>query len=187
MRMILDFDFFLLDLIAENLRCPFLDFLMPAVTSLGNAGVIWIILAAVLLVIPKTRRLGAAIAVALVLDLVLCNLLLKPIVARIRPYDLREGIELIIKKPSDYSFPSGHTAASFTSVFAMLFFGAKKRFWIPAAALASTIAFSRLYLYVHYPTDVLGGIFVGLVCGICGTLIVKAFIRLKNKKSGEER
>lgn len=184
---ITEIDFLILDWIAQNMRCAFLDFIMPVLTSLANAGIIWIILAAVLLIIPKTRKLGVVLSIALVCDLLLCNVLLKPLVHRIRPYDLKEGIELIIKKPHDYSFPSGHSAASFTSAFALLFIGAEKRYWIPSMVLSVIIAFSRLYLYVHYPTDVIAGLFIGLLCGFIGAIIVKTIIKYRKKKTDKKQ
>ena len=104
---------------------------------------------------------------ALILDLILCNGILKNLFHRVRPYDIRTSIELLVKRPVDYSFPSGHTAASFTAVVALSFAG-EKRAWKAALVLACLIAFSRMYLYVHYPTDVLGGILFGVISGYLG-------------------
>ncbi len=176
-------EFAVLDWIQANLRCGFLDSLMVAVSTICNHGEVWIILAAVLLIFRKTRRLGAAVAVALVLDLVLCNLILKPLVDRIRPCDINQ-IALLVPRPPDASFPSGHTAVSFAAVGALA--ASRSRLWIPSCVLAAVIAFSRLYLYVHWPTDVLGGIVVGLVCGVAGWAIVAGIQRawLKRKRSG---
>lgn len=164
-------DFFILDWIQTHLRCGFLDAVMPKITALGEAGIVWIVLAVVLLAIPKTRKLGAAIAVALILDLLLCNILIKPLVHRPRPFHLRPEIKLLIAPPGEFSFPSGHTAASFAAAGALLF--SKSRGWIPAMLLALAIGLSRLYLYVHFPTDVLGGILLGLFCGAAGVFCVK--------------
>ena len=115
---------------------------------------------------------------ALLVDLVICNGILKPLVHRIRPFDVKTGIELLVKRPIDFSFPSGHTAASFASVMA-LYLAGEKRLWIPALVLAVLIAFSRLYLYVHYPTDVLGGVVAGLAAGALGYWLVKKVSELK--------
>ena len=145
---------------------------MAFITSLGNAGIIWIVLAVVLLILPKTRKTGIIVAAALLMDLVLCNLILKNLVARVRPYDVNTAIAILIKKPLDFSFPSGHTAASFAAMTA-LFLAKMKKAWIAALVLAVLIAFSRLYFYVHYPTDVLGGIVVGILSGIIGYTIVE--------------
>lgn len=147
---------------------------------LGEFGLIWIVLAAVLLCIPKYRKIGLVAAAALLVDLLLCNILLKPIIARTRPYDINTLVELIVAKPHDYSFPSGHTAAAFAVVSAMFF--VKNRLWIPTGILAVLIAFSRMYLYVHYPTDIIGGIVVGIVSGAVGAALVHRFFSGRGKR-----
>ena len=157
----------------QKLRTPLGDVLMPFFSALGNAGLIWIVVAAVFALIPRTRRLGFTLGLAMVFDLILCNIILKPVVARTRPFDVNTAVELIIARPKDYSFPSGHTAAAFAVVAALLV--CKSRLWIPAGVLAVLIAFSRLYLYVHYPTDILGGILVGFVSGAAGAYGMRAF------------
>lgn len=161
----------ILDLIQE-IRTPVGDQVMCFVTNLGNAGMIWIVIAVVLFLFPKTRKSGAVMMMALVLDVILCNGILKNVFARVRPCDVNTAVQLLIPRPDDYSFPSGHTAASFAAVTA-LFFAGEKKIWKPALVLAVLIAFSRLYLYVHYPTDILGGIVVGAVCGYAGMLCVE--------------
>ena len=115
-------------------------------------------------------------APALALDVVCCNLLLKPLVARVRPFDANPLVELIVGRPTDWSFPSGHTAASFASTAAL--YASGEPLWIPAAVLSVLIAFSRLYLYVHYPTDVLAGLVLGTVLGVLGR---KLFLFLERK------
>lgn len=162
----------ILDMI-QTWRTPILDSFMSAITRLGDGGVFWIALAVVLLVIPKTRKYGIVMAVALILDLLICNICLKNLVARTRPYDVNTAIELIARKPRDYSFPSGHTAAAFTATFA-LYFARCKKWWILSLVLAVLIAISRLYLYMHFPTDVLGGIFIGVLCGYLANKIIKS-------------
>ena len=107
------------------------------------------------------------LAAALCFDVVLCDGILKHLFARIRPFDVNPSIQLLVNRPYGYSFPSGHTAASFASASALCFTG-RKKLWIPAFVLACVIAFSRLYLYVHYPTDILGGIAVGILAGYMG-------------------
>ena len=157
----------ILDFIQEHMRNAFLDVVMPFVSTLGNAGVIWIVLTIVLLISKKHRKTGILMALALVFDVILCNGILKNAVARTRPFDVNTAIQLIIAKPQDYSFPSGHTAASVASVVA-LYLAGEKRLWKIALILACFIAFSRMYLYVHYPTDVLGGAVVGVISGYIG-------------------
>lgn len=156
----------------QTIHTPLLDKILAFITSLGNAGIIWIVLAVVLLILPKTRKTGIIAAAALLMDLILCNLILKNLVARVRPYDVNTAIAILIKKPLDFSFPSGHTAASFAAMTA-LFLAKMKKAWIAALVLAVMIAFSRLYFYVHYPTDVLGGAVVGILSGIIGYAIVE--------------
>lgn len=151
----------------QTLHTPFLDKIMVFITRLGDAGIIWIVLSIVLFLIPKTRKSGAVMVVALVVDVLLCNIVLKNLVARTRPYDVNTGVHLLVAKLHDYSFPSGHTAASFASVTA-LYLAGEKKLWKFALVLACLIAISRLYLYVHYPTDVLGGILFGVISGYLG-------------------
>ena len=123
-------DLAILQWIQDNLRCGILDTIMPAVTALGSGGVLWLALAAVLLLRSQTRRTGWMLLGALALETVSCNLLLKPLVARPRPFALEPGVQLLIAPPGDFSFPSGHTAAGFAAVSA-LYFG-KSRLWLPA-------------------------------------------------------
>ena len=113
----------------------------------------------------------------LCIDVVLCNGLLKNLVGRTRPCDVNTAVQLLISRPTDYSFPSGHTAASFTAV-AALYFSGDKVIWKSSLILAILIAFSRMYLYVHYPTDILGGIIVGAFAGFVGAQIV---LRIKGR------
>ncbi len=177
----MDFEYTILDFIRNNLSCTFLDYLMQGISFLANVGWIWIVCAIIFLFFPKTRKMGIAVACALIFSLLICNITIKPIIARVRPYDLREGIELIISKPTDFSFPSGHTSISFAGAAAI--FSQNKKLGVPALILAILIAFSRLYLYVHFPTDILGGIIVGSLCGFLGYLVMKlVYKRFINKK-----
>lgn len=158
----------------QQMRTPVGDVWMVFISRLGNAGMIWILFTCLLLMIPRTRRWGAALAAALCLDAIICNILLKPMVCRIRPCDVNQTVQLIIARPADYSFPSGHTAASFAAVAALYFAGAKK-WWKITLPLAILMAFSRMYLYVHYPTDVLGGMIVGCAAGYFGNRLAAHF------------
>ncbi len=171
-----NFDLPILDWIAEHIWCPFLDAIMPVITALGNGGIFWIAVAVVLMLIPKYRKAGFSMGAALLMGLLLCNLTLKPLVARIRPYDYQlenfgVSIQLLIKTPHDFSFPSGHTIASFEAATALLLHN--RKLGIPAMVLASLIAFSRLYLYVHYPTDVIASILLGVGLAFLGSWLVK--------------
>ena len=172
-----------LNWIQAHLRCGFLDAVLPVITRTADHGELWIILALVLLAIRSQRKYGAAVACGLVLDLVSCNLLLKPLVGRIRPFAVNTAVELLVKAPLDASFPSGHTAASFAAVFALKAAGSP--LWKPALAVAVVIAFSRLYLYVHWPSDVLAGALLGAAVGWAGArLAEKAGKILEKRKAG---
>lgn len=153
-------EFHFLDHIQRTLQSPLLDKIMPFLSALANSGFIWILVTVILLCIRKYRHAGQASAISLLFMLLVGNLLLKPLVARTRPFDVNTAIQLLIEPPKDYSFPSGHTFASFACAFTLLL--EDRRLGIPALVLAVLIAFSRMYLYVHYPTDVLAGILLGL-------------------------
>lgn len=160
-----------LEFIQEHLACGFLNAVMPIITSLADAGIFWIAVAVVMMFFRKTRKMGLTIGGALVLGLILGNGVLKPLINRTRPYELSENIKLLIEPLHDGSFPSGHTLASFEAAGAMLL--CDKRFGYPALALATVIAFSRLYLFVHYPTDILAGIVLGLFFAFVSFIIIK--------------
>lgn len=159
-------EFAILDWIQAHLRCDFLDTVLPAVSRTADHGELWILLAVVLLLIRSQRKYGAAVSCGLVLDLISCNILIKPLVGRIRPFAVNTAVELLIKAPLDASFPSGHTAVSFAAAFALKAAGSP--LWKPALAVAVVIAFSRLYLYVHWPSDVLAGALLGAAVGWAG-------------------
>ncbi len=165
--------------IQDHIRCGFLDYIFPNITSLGNAGIFWILLSAVLLCFRKTRRAGVCSALALIGSLLLNNLLLKPLVDRVRPYEVIEGLKLWkVKAATDASFPSGHTAASIASAVAMCRF-LRKRLSIPLIVLALMISFSRLYIGIHYPTDVLAGLLDGILLAVIAWIIEAAIYRRK--------
>ena len=165
------FDLPILDWIAANLWCPVLDVLMPIITVLGDAGIFWIAVSVLFMLTKKHRKTGIGMMLALVMGLLVCNIWLKPTIARIRPYDFKEEhlgmiVNLLIEKQHDFSFPSGHTIASFEAAVVILLGG--KKLGIPAMILAFLIAFSRLYLYVHYPTDVIFSMILGSIFALIG-------------------
>lgn len=166
----MDWEFYILNYIRQNLTNDFLDKVMPFVSMLGN-GVLWVLIAVVCLAVRKTRTFGRTLSVYLVLGLTCCNLILKPIIQRIRPYDLNHTIALIVKAESDYSFPSGHTFFAFG--FATVVFMYNKLLGLIAYLAAIVIALSRLYLYVHFPTDVICGAIFGILIALAAYSIDK--------------
>lgn len=171
----MNFEFYILDLIQEKLTCPFLDWLMPKVTFLGNAGWIWIAAALILICMKKYRMYGVQLGIGLMVGFIIGNLFLKNIVMRERPCWINDNIQLLIPMPMDYSFPSGHTLSSFVSAGILIQRNLKIGFC--AYILAVLIGFSRLYLYVHFPTDVLTGIVFGTIIAFVTVYMSKKIIR----------
>lgn len=168
------FELWILDLLQQLHNGP-ADAALTFFTRLGDKGAFWLALAAVLLARRRTRRAGLAVLLALALDLVCCNLALKPLIGRLRPFAVNPAVRLLISPPGDPSFPSGHTASSFAAAAALRFTGGTDfRLRRAALALAVLIAFSRLYLYVHWPTDVLAGAALGIGFGWCGAWLAGA-------------
>lgn len=163
--------------IKNNMHGHMMDKAMVFITSLGNGGIIWIIIAALLMINKKYRNIGFMVLGALILSTILGEGILKHVVQRVRPSADIPAVNLLITKPLSYSFPSGHTTSSFAAagVLAKYF----KDYALEAFSLAVFIAFSRLYLYVHYPTDVLAGIILGL---ICSKIIIYLFSRYYSRK-----
>lgn len=157
------------------------DYIMIFLSTLGNAGAIWIVLTGILICVKKTRKTGYMAAGALVTEAVLCNLILKILIARQRPFDANPGITLLIAKPGDYSFPSGHTAAAF-AVITALFLAGNKKLGMVFGIVGAGIAYSRLYLYVHYPTDVLGGLIIGILSGVLAKVFYERLSACRNRK-----
>lgn len=158
--------------IQERVRAEGLTGVMRAITHLGDAGALWVLLAVVLLMMKRTRRLGAACASALAMGALATNVLLKNAVHRIRPYVALEKLSILVSEPSDFSFPSGHATASFAAAWA-LFRLAPKKVGVPALVLAALIALSRLYVGVHYPTDVLAGAIIGILAGEISARLIR--------------
>lgn len=154
-----EFELKILFWIREHLTDPFLDTVMPYVSSLARHGEFWILVALILLCFKKTRKAGVAMGIAMACGYVVGNIGLKNLFARTRPYDVTE-VELLVAKLSDFSFPSGHTLVSFEAAAALTYY--HRRWGIAALVLAALIAYSRLYLFVHYPTDVLAGALLGI-------------------------
>ena len=175
------FELGILDFINEHFSCKFLDIFMPFITKFADGGIFWILLALILMIIPKTRKWGFSMGLALLIGFLVGNLFLKNVVGRIRPYDINTDFNLLIKPLSDFSFPSGHTLASFEG--AVVLFIRNKKLGVAALTLATLIAFSRLYLYVHYPTDVLASIILGTAIAILSCFIIdKIYLKYESRK-----
>ncbi len=159
----MSFDWSVLHWIQNTLVCPFLDLLMPKITLLGDNGMIWLLAAFALLCTKKYRKHGLLLLAGLAVGVLVGNVCLKNLVARPRPCWLDEGARLLIENPTDYSFPSGHTLSSV--IGATILTKTDRRFGYAVIPLAAFIAFSRLYLYVHFPSDVLAAAALGIVIG----------------------
>lgn len=185
MELIQRIDFLILDYIQENIRHFILDPLMVGLSYIGEFGAVWILLAIVLVLFRKTRPAGVCMLASLALEFLIGDICIKNIVLRPRPFLINTDIDLIIEAPTSPSFPSGHSAAAFASVTA-LFGMLKEKRWIAysALALAVLIVFSRLYNYVHFPTDVLFGMILGVLSGLVMVLIFKK-TKLDEKLSGD--
>ena len=149
--------------IQDTCHSAILDKIMIASTTLGDKGLIWIIIAGILTVNKKTRSIGLVTLAALILSTIMGEGILKHVIQRPRPYADFPWVQLLVDKSTAYSFPSGHTTSSFASAFVLSKYFKKYSviFW----GMAFIIAFSRIYLFMHYPTDIVGGIILGLACG----------------------
>ena len=190
--------------IQEYIRSDFLNPIMKVLTHSGDKGILLIVLIIILMLIPKTRAIGIMSTISIAIEALLNNVLLKNIIARTRPYDEIEGLVNLVGRQSDYSFPSGHTGAAFAVAGAMLvvaLFGlpiiertgeitredASLTFKLVSVLLimyATLLAFSRMYVGVHYPTDVLCGLLLGLGTSAMAYLIYQLAIKkLHDKKT----
>ena len=164
-----NFEFAILDAL-QNIHCDFLNAIMIFFTTIGEVGAIWIFAGLLMLCFKKYRRTGITVLLGLIIGLIAVNFGIKNIVARPRPCSINP-VELLVPYPSEYSFPSGHTVASFGAAISI--FIRNKKLGACAIGVASVIAFSRLYLYVHFPSDVLGGIVIGAAIALLSTFIMK--------------
>ena len=150
----------------QSLHNPVLDQIMVAVFNnfVGSLGQLWIIVGVILLIIPKTRKCGAAVLLSYVVSFLIGNEWLKDLIARPRPCAVDDTVMLIVKKPGSFSCPSVHTYLAFSS--AMAIFHYYRKAGIGVLVFASLVGFSRMYFFVHYPTDVLFGAVLGVVTAV---------------------
>ena len=162
----------------QQLRTPVADAVFIWYTRLGNAGLVWIVLSLLLLVFRRTRKTGALALLAMLLGFVCCNLTLKPLVARLRPWLVVEGLQALVAEHDPNSFPSGHSCAAFAA--AGVWCRGLSRRWLKVGAIvtAALMAVSRLYVGVHFPSDVLAGALLG---SMCAWVVWMAEKRIKRK------
>ncbi len=182
MSAILEWDASVLLWIQENMRTDLMTTIMKAITRLGDGGSLWIVLAIIFLAINKTRKVGVASALALIITFVTVNLGIKNMVARIRPYEVIEGLTNLVGKQSDFSFPSGHSAHAF-AVGVVILIMMPKKIGVPIFTISILMAFSRLYVGVHYPTDVIAGVVLGTVIALLSVFITNKACEAWNKRN----
>ena len=166
------FDFSVLEAL-QGIHSPVLDVIMKFFTYAGNGAIIWAAAAVILLCIKRTRHIGNGLFIAMALDGIINELIIKNLVQRDRPFVQNPLVDTIVGQPSSYSFPSGHTCTAFASATVIFFFN--KRWGIVAYVTAALIGFSRNYFYIHFPTDVLCGALEGLILGTAAVLILTRF------------
>ncbi|MBR6079648.1 MAG: phosphatase PAP2 family protein [Treponema sp.] len=162
--------------IQENMRCGFLSAILIPYTYSGNYAIPWLALILVLLFFKKTRRAAIFALVALILGIVLNDVIIKHIICRPRPFETILELIPIVKKPTSFSCPSGHSATAFATALT-LFLCTKKLIGIPALFFAAVMAFSRMYVGVHYPSDVILGIAVGCASAVLVLVLGKRIFK----------
>ena len=186
MEMLSRWELGILDFIQTHIKCDFLDWFFPTITKLADSGIFWILLAVIFLFFKKTRKTGLMMGAALVFGLVIGNLTLKPLGSRARPWVVMENFTTLVTSSDLNSFPSGHTCAAFA--FGVALCAVLPQKWAKAAALiaAALMGFSRLYVGVHFPSDVIVGALVGALCGLAGAWIVTRFVTWYRSRQSAE-
>lgn len=182
--MIFKIDQWILLFIQEYLRSDIMTPVMKAITHLGDKGLFWIGLACLFLFWHLTRKTGFLVLCSLAGSFIINNLFLKNLVARIRPYETITELELLIERQHDLSFPSGHSAASFTAAM-VLYKLLPRKYGIPAIVLAALISLSRIYVGVHYPSDILAGVLSGTLIALATVKLAQKFQNKKNNPKEE--
>lgn len=148
----------------QELHTPILDKMMLFITSLGDDGILWIAIGVICLFFKKHRKMGLQLLLSMLCTFIIGNLILKNVFARPRPCDIDTAVTLLLSRPHGHSFPSGHSINSMVAAVAL--FLNNKKIGIPAVIIATLIGFSRMYLFVHFPTDVLGGFAIAILVAI---------------------
>lgn len=152
--------------VIDNFHSDIMTLIMRLITTLGNYGFIWIFINLLLMLRGKTRKAGITMAVSLISVFVVVNIVIKPLISRARPFEMSDDIlnNILISLPTDYSFPSGHTAAAFASATAV--FCCNRKYGVILLIAAFIMGVSRIYFVVHFPTDVIGGLCIGVIVGV---------------------
>lgn len=169
----------------QTIHTPELDKKMLFFTGLGDKTIYIILFLLALIIIPKTRKYGIPMAISVAISVLIVNVGIKPLVMRCRPCWLEPDVPLLVPVPHDYSFPSGHTNAFFAMATAVYL--KDKKIGAPAVVIAALVAVSRLYLFVHWPTDVIGGMITGVFSAKIGYKITNPFSGLFKKKKKKRR
>ncbi len=184
MDALLELDASILLWIQENMRTDLMTTIMKGITRLGDNGTLWIVLTVLFLVLNKTRRVGLTSAVALIITFLTVNLGIKNAVARTRPYEVIDGLINLVEKQHDFSFPSGHSAHAF-AVGVVILIMMPKKFGVPIFIISILMAYSRLYIGVHYPSDVIAGALIGTIIAFLSIFIVNKLSQLWEKRNKE--
>lgn len=165
----------IVDFIHYGLQCKALDFIMPKITLLGDAGLVWIVISVILISNKKYRKIGFSCILALIISALFTDVTIKQFIQRARPITQYPITNPLIKIPSTFSFPSGHTSSSFAAAWVL--YRRMDKYKVLYLILAVAIAFSRMYLYVHYPSDVIGGILVGIISATLAMVLVNKYVK----------
>lgn len=169
----------------QEIHNPILDKIMLFITALGEGGFFWIAIGVICLAFQKHRKMGLQLLLSMLATVIIGNLIIKNIVARPRPCDDLEAIKnitMLVERPQGYSFPSGHSINSMVAAVAL--FLNNKKIGIPAVIIATLIGFSRMYLFVHFPTDVIAGFAIAILVAIgVDWAFRQVQIKMLNKKS----